>query len=350
MKVGILGPGALGCLFGACLARAGNEVWFLDRRPERAQRLAQDGVAVSYPDSSWEGPWRVAVRATTRPEAVGVVDLLLVTVKCYDTAAAAADYAPAVGPAATVLTLQNGLGNAEIIMETLGVGRVMTGVTTQGATLKGLGQVIHAGAGDTVVGWYQGRGATAESGRQAQGAVQGADEDAVQGADEDAVQGAAPGAGAQGPTPVEIAALLADAGVPCQAVADVTPHLWGKLVINCAINAVSALFGVPNGRLLEIPTAAGLMARAARETAAVAAAAGISLPFADPVAAAAGVACRTANNRSSMLQDLEAGRPTEIEFLNGAVVREGQRWGVPTPVNEELTRHVRDQAQRRSAR
>jgi len=117
---------------------------------------------------------------------------------------------------------------------------------------------------------------------------------------------------------------------------EVDSLLWGKLSISCGINALTALLRIPNGELLKAQTAADLMARAARECATVAQACGIKLPFADAAAKAREVAERTAANKSSMLQDLLRGAPTECDAINGAVVREGKRLNVPTPVNEVL--------------
>jgi 2-dehydropantoate 2-reductase len=115
---------------------------------------------------------------------------------------------------------------------------------------------------------------------------------------------------------------------------------WGKLAVNAGINALSAILNVPNGELLARPEALRLMEQAANEVAAVARAKGIALPFADAAAEARRVAAATASNLSSMLQDVLRGAPTEVEAINGAVVREGVRAGVPTPVNEELRRLV----------
>jgi 2-dehydropantoate 2-reductase len=135
--------------------------------------------------------------------------------------------------------------------------------------------------------------------------------------------------------------MLHRAKFKIKTVADLNALVWGKLAINAAINPLSALLRIPNGELLERPTARELMAEAARETARVAAAQGIRLPFDDPAAAAETVAARTASNRSSMLQDIRRGAPTEIDAINGAIVQAGQQVHVAAPTNRVLWQLVK---------
>jgi 2-dehydropantoate 2-reductase len=193
-------------------------------------------------------------------------------------------------PGGRVLTLQNGLGNAEL----LGEGTLL-GVTALGATLVGPGRVRPGGEGPTHIA---------------------------------------------GPEP--IARVFRAAGVDARAVdpAEGTSLVWGKLAVNAGINALGAIGNVPNGELLARPESRSLLERAANEVAAVARAKGIALPFPDAAAEARRVAAATASNLSSMLQDVLRGAPTEIDAINGAVVREGARHGVPTPANETLLRLV----------
>jgi 2-dehydropantoate 2-reductase len=138
----------------------------------------------------------------------------------------------------------------------------------------------------------------------------------------------------------EVAALFNEAGLRTEVSPDIEAVLWGKLVVNSAINPLSALKGVPNGALLENPEWRALLEDTARESAAVAAARGIDVGG-DPVGSVVAVARLTAANRSSMLQDLERGVPTEIDAINGVVVQEGARLGVPTPVNRRLLDEIR---------
>lgn len=287
--VGILGPGALGTLLAYSIAsRTSSEVWLFPRS--------------SHPgEVTVEGQGWTSVNVASRPDRP--VDLLLVLVKAYATADAIRWAAGAVGPQTVALTLQNGLGNAEALVEAIGGGRVLAGTTAQGATLLAPGKVAHGGEGPTSVGAWEPGGPAAA-------------------------------------TASEVAALFSKAGIPTEAVPDPRPQLWRKLVINCAINPVTALLRVPNGALLEQPAARRLMEAAAREAGAVAAAAGVDLDG-DPVALAQAVAQRTAANRSSMLQDVERGRRTEIAAINGALAARGKALGVPTPVNETLADLVR---------
>lgn len=289
MRVGILGAGALGSLFAYYLSsRTSSEVWLLARSPvPPVVTVAGEGTA----------PVRV-VSAPSEP-----VDLLLVMVKAYATADALRWAAGAVGPETVALTLQNGLGNAEALAAVLGPGRVLAGTTAQGATLLAPGEVRHGGAGATHLAPW------------------------------------APGGAAAALAPV-VAALLEQAGFSVSEAADPRPLLWAKLAVNCGINALTALLRVPNGELLERPGARRLMEAAAAEAGAVAAAAGVQLSE-DPVERVVQVARATAANRSSMLQDVERGRRTEVDAINGAVAERGRALGVTAPVNATLADLVR---------
>jgi 2-dehydropantoate 2-reductase len=195
------------------------------------------------------------------------------------------------------LTLQNGWGNRETLEQALGSERVALGITTMGATLLEPGRVRMGGQGPITLGKH---------------------------------------ARLQ-----PLADLLAAAGFDVRHADDVSGLAWGKLVINAAINPLTALLRVPNGELLARPSARELMGQAAAEAAAVGVARGLHLPFADPIAAAEDVAQRTAANHSSMYQDVQHGRPTEIDAICGAVVQSGERTGVPAPVNRALWLLVR---------
>ncbi|MDF2629127.1 MAG: panE 1 [Symbiobacteriaceae bacterium] len=290
MRVGILGAGALGSLFAYYLSsRTSAEVWLLARSPVPAE-VSVEGLG-SAPVHVVNGP------------AAEPVDLLVVMVKACATAEAVRWAAGAVGPGTVALTLQNGLGNAEALAEALGPGRVLAGTTAQGATLLGPGVVRHGGAGATYLAPW------------------------------------APGGLASEMAP-RVAALLAEAGLPATVADDPRPLIWAKLAINCGINALTALLRVPNGELLNRPGACRLMEAAAREAGAVARAAGVVLPE-DPVERVRQVARATGANRSSMLQDVERGRRTEIDAINGAVAERGRALGVPAPVNETLADLVR---------
>jgi 2-dehydropantoate 2-reductase len=294
-RVLVFGTGALGCLFGARLSRAGAQVTLAGTWREGLEALGRHGATVLDDEGRWSAP----VTARRLADGLPRTPLALVLVKAHQTSAVAPAVARSLEEEGLALTLQNGLGNREALEAVIGPGRVLTGVTIVGAALAEPA-VVRATPGRVILGTLPGR----------DGAV------------------------------AAVAELLRTAGFGVEVTADIEVPLWRKLAANCAINALSALRGVTNGALLDDAAARPLLDSAAREVGAVAAARGLQLGE-DPLAMTLEVLRRTAANRSSMLQDLERGRPTEVDALNGAVVREGRRLGVPTPVNEDLWRRVR---------
>jgi 2-dehydropantoate 2-reductase len=215
-----------------------------------------------------------------------------VLVKAWQTPRAAGQLRDCLPLGGLALTLQNGMGNREILAQELGESRVFLGSVTTGAYLLEPGQVKAGGEGVLTL-------------------------------DDKA--------------PLEsLAGLFRQAGFNLQTAADITSLLWGKLVINTAINPLTALLRATNGALLENPASRRLLRETAQESAGVAAAMGITLPYPDAAAAAEGVARRTAQNRSSMLQDVLRGAPTEIDAICGAIVGEAEKCGVPAPINQTL--------------
>jgi 2-dehydropantoate 2-reductase len=297
-RIGVVGPGALGCLFAGLLALVGHDIRLLGRRAEQADLISRDGLFVER-----DGVTRqAAVRAGTDPARLGPVDLAIVLVKAMDTAAAARALPALLGHDAPALSLQNGLGNVDALTTVLGPGRVLGGVSSQGATLLGAGRIRHAGFGPTSL---------------------------------------AEAAGGLTPRAETIAALLDRAGLPARAYPDPAPLIWGKLVANAAINPLGALLRCQNGETVDRPDAQALFHGLAREAGAVAAALGVTLPFADPAAHAESIARVTNGNRNSMLQDVEAGRRTEIDAINGAVAQLGAVHGVLTPINATMASLIR---------
>ncbi|HEY3311558.1 MAG TPA: 2-dehydropantoate 2-reductase [Anaerolineales bacterium] len=285
-KILIVGTGALATLFAARLAAAGVGITILGTWEQAIQAFNREGARLSLPDGS---TLQVGVRATNDLRVIEKIDLALVLVKSWQTARAASMLAEVLAVDGLALTLQNGLGNRETLAASLGEQRVALGVTTTGATLLGPGQARVGGEGSVSLERH--------------------------------------------PRSREVSELLQAAGMRVDVVPDANALLWGKLVVNAAINPLTAILRVTNGVLLERPSARRLMASLARETAAVASALQIKLPFNDPVEMAEDVARRTAANRSSMLQDVERAAPTEIDAICGAVVRTGAERGVPAPVN-----------------
>lgn len=295
MHIGIIGTGAMGSLFAAHLA-AHSDVTVLGTWDEGVKAINERGVKLVRERQHAFVP----VRATQDPRAVSQVDFALVAVKAHQTERAARWANEILKPNGIALTLQNGLGNYELLARQVGEQRAAMGVTMQGATLVGPGHVRHAGRGLTTLATTPRTRAGLEA----------------------------------------LAALFNRANIETLLANDVNSLMWGKLVVNSAINALSAIYRVHNGWLVENPETRALLSAAAQETANVAKALGITLPYHDPVARAIQVATATATNKSSTLQDVLRGAPTEVDRINGAVVREGKRLGVPTPVNEQLMRVI----------
>lgn len=291
MKVAVLGAGAVGSLFGGWLSRA-NQVWLIAKNREHIRAVARDGLLVSFSG----GEERFFPGVTDDPTAVGPVDLVLIAVKAYDTLTACESAAPLVGPETTVLSLQNGIGNLETLQGAFGVARVLVGSTGHGARMIQPGVIRHSGSGDTTI------------------------------AEPEAARGKA--------RPVVEA--FREAGARAAVSESVASVLWGKLLVNCAVNPVTALLGIANGRILEIPPAWELAASALDEAFGVARALGVELPYPDPAAQLREVCGATAENRSSMLVDLETRGRTEIDFINGAVTRAAAGLRVAAPVNQSL--------------
>jgi 2-dehydropantoate 2-reductase len=295
MKIAVVGAGAMGSLFGALLAESGNEVWLCDIRQDHMNTVKQSGLRLEY-----EAKTRVVkLNAVIDPQAIGESDLVLIFVKSMHTQSAAQTAAVLAGRNGLVMTLQNGMGNADTIAEHIKPNRIIVGTTAHGATMLGPATVRHAGRGPTILGMWSG------GKREFQSALQ-------------------------------TAALLTRAGIESTAVEDVRPAVWDKLIINVGINAITALTGIKNGELLDLDCTRELSRSAVEEAAAVAKAQGIGIRE-NPEAHVFQVAQATSANRSSMGQDADHRRPTEIAAINGFVVREADRMGLAVPVNRTLT-------------
>ncbi len=294
MHIAIIGTGALGCLFGARLVNNANVI-LLGSWSRGLTAINQRGICVDYGEKTEH----VQMCAYSDPQQVAPVDIALLLVKSWQTERAAALAESVLGPEGLAVTLQNGLGNFEKLCDIVGSSRAVAGATTQGAVLKGPGHVCHSGGGATYFGV---RSDTRERlGR--------------------------------------LSVLFEDSGFVTVLTDNLDEIIWSKLVVSTGINAVSALLGVQNGVLLTRPDGADLMVAAARETAAVAAASGIKIPF-DPAEQVSSVAALTSSNISSMLQDMRRGAPTEIKSINCAVARKGVQLGVSVPVNLVLCKLV----------
>jgi 2-dehydropantoate 2-reductase len=299
MRIGIVGSGAMGSLFGGRLSAAGVEVVLYDIFREHVEKVNADGLAIE--DASTGFVTICRPRASTDPRALEGSDVLIIFVKSTATEQAAAELAPRAGRDAIVLTLQNGLGNEAIINRHFGPERTAAGVTSQGATFLGPGRIRHAGSGPTHICMTDRKN-----------------------------EKLAP-----------LCAALVAAGFETHVSTDVESLVWSKLVINVGINALTAITGQPNGWLLESEDTRAIMADLVAEAVAVARARGVTLTHSDPLAVVYDVARKTGANRSSMLQDFDRRRASEIDVMNGAIVREAAREGIPVPVNGTITRLVR---------
>jgi len=304
MKITIIGPGAMGCLFGAFLAKSGEEVWLLDHNAKRAKEIAAQGLKVE----GVSGKHQAKIKAVSNPKDIKECELAIVCVKSYDTEAAVRHAKAVIGPTAYVLTLQNGLGNVETISEIVGEERVIAGVSSQGATLLGTGHIRHAGVGDTVIGAWQASGRrSSKKWKISRRALE------------------------------DIADVFKKAGFKTKVSDKVRDLVWSKLIINVGINALTAITRLNNGRLPEYEGTKQVLKLAVLEAAKVARRKKISLIFSDPIKKVESVCDATGGNISSMLQDALKKRKTEIDYINGAIVREGENLEIQTPVNRVLT-------------
>lgn len=293
MRITIIGPGAMGCLFAAFLARSKEEVWLLDRKPERVEKIKREGIKIE----GVSGSWQAKVNVSCQPNEIGISDLVIITVKSYDTKEVMKRVRDLVGEESLVLTLQNGIGNIEIIGDVVGENKVVGGVTNQGATLLGDGEVRHAGVGETIIGRIDGK------------------------------------------IPVrlrEIRELFNKVGLETRVSKDITSLFWSKLIINVGINALTAITKLNNGRLIEYPGTKEILRQAVSEAVKIAKRKRIKLIYDDPIQKVESVCEATAGNISSMLQDVLKKKRTEIDFINGVITRLGQSLGIPTPVNSIL--------------
>jgi 2-dehydropantoate 2-reductase len=352
----IAGSGAMACLFAARLSAAGIQVSVLDEWKEGLQALEAHGVRLVNPDGTTSSFTVQVVRMTSNcipstegpspPEAV-LPQVALVLVKSWQTDRTAHLLSGCLADDGLAITLQNGLRNREALQAVLGEQRVILGVTTLGATLLEPGVVRPGGNGKIVLAKQPfdkkvitseaiesspGQIATVACGREHSAVLPRNDNDAAQPDDADMGNSVS----LASILTIAVSGMLSSAGFQVEFSDQPEALLWGKLVVNAAINPITALLNIPNGEILDRETARQVMAAAAREAAEVARTRGIQLPFADPVAEAEKVARQTATNRSSMLQDILRGAPTEIEAICGAIVREGEGLGIPTPVNWTL--------------
>ncbi|MCX5694822.1 MAG: 2-dehydropantoate 2-reductase [Candidatus Omnitrophica bacterium] len=293
MKIVIVGPGAIGCLFAAFLSKSKEEVWLLDKNKERAAQINESGISLE----GEIGSWQAKVKTTACLQEIGKADLIIICVKSFHTKLVIEQIKPLLGPDTKILTLQNGIGNVEIISELTSEDRVIAGVTIGGATLIDIGKIRYVGWGETIIGAIDGK------------------------------------------TPVQMRAIrevFNKVGLECKMSRDIKNLLWSKLIINAGINALSAITRLPNGKLIEHEGTRRILRNAVTEAARIAKRKRIKLIFDDPLAKVETVCESTQHNLSSMLQDVLRKKRTEIDFINGVIVRLGQELSIDVPTNKIL--------------
>jgi 2-dehydropantoate 2-reductase len=297
LKIAVMGAGAIGSLFGGLLAEGGNDVALIARE-SHAKAIKQYGLKIE----GVSGKHVVKVKAVTTPAHLkDAFDLILLTVKAYDTRQAVTEAQTLMGNNSVLLCLQNGLGMEEIASEIVGRDMVMRGVTTNGALVEEPGLIMHTGKGETTIGELNGK-ITERAQR--------------------------------------IAEVFSKAGLPTRVTDNIRGTVWTKILINAGINPFGALTGMKNGELIAIPELKELMAETVIEGTNVATKFNVKLEG-DPVSLMIKTAEMTAQNKNSMLQDIEKGKRTEIDFINGAISNLGKRKGVKTPLNNLLTHLVK---------
>ncbi len=295
MRIAMLGAGAMGSVFGSLLVKAGFEVIFLDIWREHIEKIQKEGLRVRDASGKEE---LLPVRAFSSPEGLKPVDLVFLMVKAYDSETALQQWKVLFGEKTLALTMQNGLGNVDRIARHVPMERVIPGVTSRGAYVIGPGAVNNSGHAETVLGVVH---------------------------------------PSQKKDSQELAEIFTRAGVEVKYDEDLNSLIWGKLLMNVAINPVGALTGMLNIEAVSYPQTLRLQELAMKEAMEVGKAKGIQFRYADPVKKLKEIVSGAPKNRCSMLQDLDRGKRTEIDYINGAIVQLGAELKIPTPINEALT-------------
>ncbi|HEA68568.1 MAG TPA: 2-dehydropantoate 2-reductase [Desulfobacterales bacterium] len=297
-KIAIIGAGAMGSVYGGLLGAAGCEVWLLDIWQEHIDVIRKKGITVKGASSNR----RVRVHATTSPEDIGLCDLVVIATKAHDIEAALKN-TPMMGPETIVLSIQNGIGNAERIEKIIGPQNLLIGIAEGfGASVVKPGEVYHHGWAMIHLGEYR----AGLSKRTAQ-----------------------------------LAAVWKSAGFNIKVSKDIHSVIWGKLTRNVAFSAICTIAGLRIGQVIKNASAWQIALACAREAKDTALAKGIVLPYKDPSRWLKAFAAKIPEAKPSMLIDVEAGRKSEIDALNGAVVKEAESHGVYAPANTIMTTLVK---------
>ena len=296
MRIAIIGAGAMGSIFGSMLSSV-SDVYLIDTFEDHVGKINESGLTIEHMDGSRETR---RIFAATDVSMIGAfVDVALIFTKSYMTSQAALSVKPVLSENGHVLTLQNGLGNVDVLADIFGIEKTVAGVTSHGGTFVEPGVVKHAGTGPTYMAGHKHS---------------------------------------------EAVSLLAEtfnkAGIETFLSDNIDSLIWGKLIINVGINAMTAILRVKNGVLGQTRECEVIMSKAVSEAVAVAEALEVKLPFDDPFKEVKKVCAHTAENKASMLQDILKGARTEIGVINRAIVEKGKQTGISTPCNLFLSEVV----------
>lgn len=295
MRILIVGPGAIGCLLISKFYRFSDNIYLLDKNEERASKLRKEGIIVENLKGERENfPVNIFSQLNKIPE----VDLIIIATKSYDTQVAAENIKKMINQGTAILTLQNGLNNVKTICQVLGRGaKIFAGVTSCGALNTSWGKIKHTGEGETIIA-----------------SVKKKDISFAQ----------------------KIIDFFNQCRIKTKIGEDDRSIIWSKLLINIGINAPASILQIRNGMLLKIPYARYIMEEAILEAEKIAKKKGIKLMYPSAQDKVKEVCRKTSANINSMLQDILCGKKTEIDYLQGAIIKEGKKYRIKTPVNEVL--------------
>ena len=299
MKIAVIGAGAMGSILGARFTRGGHDTVLVDVVAPLVETINADGVTVVR----GEEETTTHVPATTDPSSVGPVDLVVFFTKCYHTAAAAESARPLVGPETVVASLQNGWGNGDVLAGVYPQEQIVVGVTYNSGLVQGPGRVVHPADQPTIVGSF----------------ADGESDEA---------------------RPARLAQAIADGGLEVSVASPVRPEIWKKLILNAATLPTAALTGMHAGALTASAPMHELVSETAREATAVARSLGYDIDAQERVDTIHALLEKAGPSKGSMLQDFEAGRKTEIDVINGAVVRAADEQGIDVPLSRAFVQLV----------
>jgi len=297
MRVYVIGSGAMGSIYGGLLSRTGCDVTLIDVREDHLAAIKRDGLRIE----GVRGEHLVRIAAVERDAQLPPADVAIIFTDCNAIADAARNARRLLAPDGFALTLQNGIGNVEALVAELGPARVAGGVTMNSGANPEPGRVAYTNAGVTSIGELDGRPSERIE---------------------------------------QLAGMLNHAGIETKVVSDPMAEIWSKFVHNCSVNALAAVSGLRGGEIYRTPEMSALQDRVMDEIMAVVHAKGIKLPDGDPRKKIK-AHCRLRYNKPSMMQHVEQGRQTEIDALNGALVREAKALGIPVPYNEAVVAFVK---------